>query len=126
MAMKVWKRVLEALCSLNDLLHSSQASLIALFIYTAHADSIRMSVVACRVNLFTHTTHADSIRMSVVACRVNLFTHTTHVDSIKMSVTCRVKMLLIVHAWHMVVLVCSLKSIHTPCIVLYTCICTNI
>ena len=42
--MKVWKRVLEMLCGLNDLLCSSQASLIALFTHTTHADSIRMSV----------------------------------------------------------------------------------
>ena len=90
--MKVWKRVLEMLCGLNDLLGSSQASLIALFTYTTHADSIRMSVVDCRVNLFAHTTHADSIRMSVVACRGNLFTRTAHVDSIRMSVVaCRVE-----------------------------------
>ena len=94
------------LCGLNDLLCSSQASLIARFTHTTYVDSIRMSVVAWRVNLFTHTAHADSIRMSVVACRMNLFTHTTHADSIRMSVVaCRVKILLIVHAWHEVPLV---------------------
>ena len=62
------------LCGLNDLLGSSQASLIALFTHM-HADSVRMSVVDCRVNLFAHTAHVDSIRirMSVVACRVKMF-----------------------------------------------------
>ena len=50
-----------------------------------------------------------SIRMSVLAYRVNLFAYTTHVDSIRMSVVAyEVKMLLIVHVWHMVALVCSL------------------
>ena len=43
---KVHKRVLEALCSLNNLLHSSQASLIAIFTHTARADCVRMSIVA--------------------------------------------------------------------------------
>ena len=71
--MKVWKKVLEMLCSLKDFLHSSQSSLITLFTRTAHVDSIRMSAVACRVNLFTRTAHADSIRMSAVACRVKMF-----------------------------------------------------
>ena len=92
MAPKVWKRVLEMFCGLNDLLCSSQVSPLNLFTHATHADSIRMSVVACRVNLFTRTTHADSIRMTVVACRVNLFTYATHADSIRMSVVaCRVK-----------------------------------
>ena len=62
--MKFMKRVLEMLCGFNDLMHSSQASLIALFTHTTHADNIRMSVVACRVNLFTHTTHADNVSSS--------------------------------------------------------------
>ena len=51
--MKVWKRVLDALCGLNELLRSFQASLIALFTHTTHADSIRMSV---GVKLFMHGT----------------------------------------------------------------------
>ena len=50
---------------MNDLLCSSQASLIALFTHTTHVDSIRMSVVACRVNLFTHTAHVDNVSSSL-------------------------------------------------------------
>ena len=59
--MKVWKRVMEMLFGLNELLCSSQASLIA---------------------LFTHTTHADNVSSSLQSENV--------------------------HAWHVVVLVCSL------------------
>ena len=102
LVMKVWRRVLETLFGLNDLLRSSQTFRIVLFTHTTHADSIRMSVVACRVDLFTYTAHAESIRMSVVACRV--------------------KILLIVHAWHTVALICNQKKsfeMHTLCILIY-------
>ena len=93
MVMEVWKRVLETLCGLKDLLYFSQASLIALFTHATHADSIIMSAMACGANLFTHAAHADSIRMSAVACGANLFTHTAHADSIRMSaVACRVNL----------------------------------